>query len=69
MQKSLMSKIDAYLFRMAGLVIGFAGCAGLVFNNPLDELFTSVYGILFLLMFGTLGAYSLVSLAREIRGS
>ncbi len=57
--------MDAYLFRFAGTVLGFAGCAGLTLNNTAEDLFSSPYGVTFLLIFGVLGFYSVVSLIRE----
>jgi len=66
MPKSLWEKIDAYMFRIFGIVLGFAGCAGLLLNNPMGELFTNIYGLIFLAMFGALGAYSAYSFTRDM---
>ena len=69
MKKDFWAKIDAYLFRVTGAVIGLAGCAGLILNNSPKDLFTSIYGWIFLLIFGTLGVYSSVSLLKGIFGN
>ena len=63
----MLEKIDAYIFRLMGVVLGFAGCAALLINNPLDELFSSVYGLLFLVTFGVLGFYSTWALIKDLR--
>ena len=66
MAKSFWEKVDAYMFRIFGIVLGFSGCAGLLLNNPVGELFANIYGLIFLLMFGFLGLYSAYSFALDI---
>ena len=61
----LWEVVDAFLFRIIGAMIGMAGCAGLLTNNPLEELFTSSYGLVFLVMFAVLAIYSLLTMARD----
>ena len=57
--------VDAFLFRIIGGIIGVAGCAGILINNPLTDVFTSPYGLVFLVMFATLAVYSIMTMARD----
>ena len=66
MSKSFWSQVDAYLFRVLGAALGFAGCAALLINNPPGELLSNIYGIIFFVIFGVLGVYSLGSLVNEV---
>ncbi|MBI5816751.1 MAG: hypothetical protein HZB29_14210 [Nitrospinae bacterium] len=62
----MLEKIDAYLFKLLGVALGFAGCAALVMNNPMAELISNIYGIIFFIIFATLGVYSTISVIRDI---
>ena len=66
MTKRFWIKLDAFLFRIAGAVLGLSGCLGLVLNNPIEVLFTSSYGVLFFLVFAILGSYSVISIIKEM---
>lgn len=68
MNKSLIEKIDAYIFRVFGLGLGLAGLAGLLLNNPAETLFTNVYGVIFLLIFASITVYAIVSIVNEMTG-
>ena len=65
MQNNFWMIVDAYFIRILGAVIGIGGCLGLLLNNPLDELFSNVHGLVFLFMMLMLGGYSVVSMAME----
>ena len=65
MTKRFWVKLDAFLFRIAGAILGLAGCLGLALNNPFGVLFTNIYGVTFFLIFGVLGLYSVVSIVKE----
>jgi len=69
MKDSAWATLDAYLFRIAGMALGIAGCVSLLSNNPTDELFSNPYGIAFFAMFATLGAYSTIVIAMDILAS
>ncbi len=69
MKDSAWATLDAYLFRIAGMALGIAGCVGLLSNNPADELFSNPYGLAFLATFGTLGVYSTIAIAMDIFAS
>ncbi len=69
MQEDIWSKIDAYLFRVLGGGLGFAGCTAILLNNPLHKVFSSFYGITFLLIFGGMGIYSTFSMISALTGN
>ena len=62
MQNDFWAKVDAYLFRALGIGLGGGGCAALLLNNPSDKLFSSIYGLSLLAIFGAMGGYSIISM-------
>ncbi|MBI4666101.1 MAG: hypothetical protein HY751_06815 [Nitrospinae bacterium] len=58
--------VDAYVFRLFGVVVGFFGCYSLVQNNDASELFVNSYGVSFLIIFALLGFYSTFSIVKDI---
>lgn len=65
MWSDIIVKIDTYVFRLLGLVLGVAGAVALLVNNPPEKVFSNTYGVLFLLMFTGVAIYSLASMARD----
>jgi len=68
MTKNFWVKLDSYLFRIAGAILGISGCMGLVLNNPFKALVTNTYGVVFFLIFAILGSYSAFSIIKEMMG-
>jgi hypothetical protein len=66
MTKRFWIKLDAFLFRIAGAVLGLSGCLGLALNNRIEVLFKSSYGVMFFLIFALLGSYSIISIIKEM---
>ena len=66
MKDNFWVKVDAYLFRIFGIVIGSGVCAGLLLNNPLGKVLHSPYGVIIFIMFGFMAAYSLLSLGSDL---
>ena len=62
MKEEFWAKLDAYLFKILGLALGGGGCMGLIMNNTADKLLHNTHGMIILLIFGAMAAYSLYSL-------
>ncbi|MBI4828363.1 MAG: hypothetical protein HY804_06080 [Nitrospinae bacterium] len=69
MQSGFWVKLDAYLFRVLGVIFGVGGVGFLFANNPREKLLSNTYGIAFLALFIILAAYSIASLVMDILGS
>jgi len=69
MQSGFWVKLDAYLFRILGMVFGVGGAGFLFANNPAEKVFSNAYGIAFLVLFILLAAYSIASLVMDFFGS
>jgi len=68
MSDDFWSKLDAYLFKALGLILGGGGCVALAVNNPLEKLTHNPYGVVIFFSFGAMGLYSLYSLALDLLG-
>ncbi|MDH5509700.1 MAG: hypothetical protein OEZ32_05020 [Nitrospinota bacterium] len=62
MSDEFWAKLDAYLFKFLGLVLGGGGLAGLLLNNPIEMVLHNTYGVTIVLVFGLMGGYSFFSL-------
>jgi len=65
MSDEFWAKLDAYLFKFLGLILGAGGLLGLLLNNPLDTALHNTYGVTLVVVFAIMGGYSLYSLIVE----
>jgi predicted membrane channel-forming protein YqfA (hemolysin III family) len=67
-KEPLSAKIDAYIFRVLALVIGFGAAAGIIVNNDPSDLVTTPFALFFVLVFLAMGFTSLYSIGKGIFG-
>lgn len=66
MDSNTLEKLDAYFFRIFGLILGVVGAVAMLVNNPVRQVFTNAYGIIFFASFVILGVYSIASIVVDI---
>ncbi len=68
MKETLSSKIDAYIFRVLAMVIGFGAATGIIVNNEKADLISAPFVLFFVLVFLAMGFTSLYSIGKGILG-